>query len=215
MQGPNNILGGGYIGASVGITVEGADILTPTLMIFGQCATRCHPYALKTLNAIEKDDIPAFRSAILGWLGHSGMNVLHLLGRTLTRGWTVRSPVNGETAQYLRKLGWAASRFAFLTDMAMFLISGKLKQRGKLSGRFSDALSWMLFGLTTLRRFEAEGRKAEDLPIVHWPLRYCLQQIQASLRGYLRELRCTRARLADMLPGPVPVAYQPVVHRPE
>jgi len=183
MQGPNNILGGNYKGAPTSITVEGANILTRTLIIFGQGATRCHPYALNTLNAIEADDVPAFRSAILGWLGHSALNFFRGVGRTLTRGWTVRSPVKGETAQYFRKLGWAASRFAFLTDMAMFLIGGKLKQRGKLSGRFADALSWMLFALTTLKRFEAEGRKAEDLPIVHWALRYSLQQVQQAFEG--------------------------------
>ncbi|MES1925319.1 acyl-CoA dehydrogenase [Salinisphaera sp. T31B1] len=183
MQGPNNILGAGYIGAPVSVTVEGANILTRTLMIFGQGAVRCHPYALPTLNAIQNDDVPAFRKAILGWLGHSAMNFLRGVVRGLTRGRTVRSPVSGETAQYFRKLGWAASRFAFLTDLAMFLIGGKLKQRGKLSGRFADALSWMLFGLTTLRRFEAEGARKEDLPVVHWALRYSLLQIQQAFEG--------------------------------
>lgn len=183
MQGPNNILGGGYIGAPVSITVEGANILTRTLMIFGQGAVRCHPYALNTLNAIEADDVGAFRTAILGWMGHSTKNFFRGIVRGVTRGWTVRAPVKDETAQYFRKLGWASSRFAFLTDLAMFLIGGKLKQRGKLSGRFSDALSWMLFGVTTLRRFEAEGRRKEDLPLVHWALRYSLLQVQQAFEG--------------------------------
>jgi len=183
MQGPNNILGGGYVGAPVGITVEGANILTRTLMIFGQGAVRCHPHALDTLNAIQADDVPAFRKAILGWMRHSTTNFFRGIVRGITRGWTVRTPVNDETAQYFRKLGWAASRFAFMTDLAMFLIGGKLKQRGKLSGRFADALSWMLFGVTTLRRFDAEGRRKEDLPLVHWALRYSLQQIQQAFEG--------------------------------
>src|SRR5690625_1118890 len=130
MQGPNNYLGGSYINAPVAITVEGANILTRTLIVFGQGAVRCHPYALKTLNAIEQNDVPAFRGAILGWLGHVALNTGRGLLRGMTRGWTVRSPVKGPTAQYYRKLGWAASRFAFLTDKAMFLIGGKLKQRG-------------------------------------------------------------------------------------
>lgn len=183
MRGPNNILGGAYTGAPVSITVEGANILTRTLIIFGQGAVRCHPYALKTLNAIEADDVGAFRSAIVGWLGHSTANFFRGLVRGITRGRTVKSPVTGETAQYFRKLGWAASRFAFLTDLAMFLIGGKLKQRGKLSGRFADALSWMLFGLTTLSRFEAEGAKKADLPIVHWALHYSLHQVQQAFEG--------------------------------
>jgi acyl-CoA dehydrogenase len=183
MQGPNNILGGGYVGAPVSITVEGANILTRTLMIFGQGAVRCHPFALDTLNAVQADDVPAFRKAILGWMGHSTKNFFRGIGRSLTRGWTVRTPVKDETAQYFRKLGWAASRFAFMTDLAMFLIGGKLKQRGKLSGRFADALSWMLFGVTTLRRFQAEGSRKEDLPLVHWALRYSLLQIQQAFEG--------------------------------
>src|SRR5699024_9883260 len=178
MQGPNNILGGDYIGAPVGVTVGGANILTRTLMVFGQGAVRCHPYALATLNAIEQEDVGAFRHAMLGWLGHATANTGRMLLRGMTRGWTVKAPVRGETAQYYRKLGWAAARFAFLTDLSMFLIGGKLKQRGKLSGRMADALSWMLFGMTTLRRFEAEGRRAEDLPLVHWALRYSLLQVQ-------------------------------------
>ena len=183
MLGPNNILGAGYTGAPVSITVEGANILTRTLMIFGQGAVRCHPHALETLNAVQADDVAAFRKAILGWMGHSFKNFFRGIGRSLTRGWTVRTPVKDETAQYFRKLGWAASRFAFMTDLAMFLVGGKLKQRGKLSGRFSDALSWMLFGVTTLRRFEAEGRRKEDLPLVHWALRYSLLQIQQAFEG--------------------------------
>jgi len=183
MQGPNNILGAGYISAPVGVTVEGANILTRTLMIFGQGAVRCHPYALPTLNAIQQENVPAFRKAILGWLGHSAVNFLRGMVRGITRGATVKSPVQGETAQYFKKLGWASSRFAFMTDLAMFLIGGKLKQRGKLSGRFADALSWMLFGLTTLKRFEAEGRREEDLPVVHWALRYSLLQVQQAFEG--------------------------------
>ncbi|MDT0635984.1 acyl-CoA dehydrogenase [Spectribacter hydrogenoxidans] len=183
MQGPNNILGGAYIGAPVGVTVEGANILTRTLIIFGQGAVRCHPYALKTLRSLEDDDVPAFKSAVLGWMGSFAMNGLRTLVRGLTRGWSFRSPVKGPTARYYRKLGWASARFAFLTDLALFLVGAKLKQKGKLSGRFADALSWQLFAFTTLRRFEAEGRQAEDLPVVQWALEYSLKQIQDAFEG--------------------------------
>lgn len=188
MQGPNNILGAGYIGAPVSVTVEGANILTRTLMIFGQGAVRCHPYALPTLNAVEQDDVAAFRKAILGWAAHSVVNFGRGIVRGITRGATVKSPVRGETARYFRKLGWASTRFAFLTDLAMFFVGGRLKQRGKLSGRFADALSWMLFGLTTLRRFEAEGARREDLPVVHWALNHCLLQIQQAFEGIYANL---------------------------
>ena len=183
MQGPNNILGQAYIGAPVNITVEGANILTRTLMIFGQGAVRCHPYALTTLNALEAEDVAAFRSATLGWMGHFFKNALRATVRGVTRGWSVRSPVKGKTARYYRKLGWASARFALLTDLALFLMGASLKQQGKLSGRFADALSWQLFTFTTLRRFEAEGRQAEDLPVVQWACEYSLNKIQEAFEG--------------------------------
>lgn len=183
MQGPNNILGGAYVGAPVNITVEGANILTRTLIIFGQGAVRCHPFALKTLNALERDDVGEFRKAMLGWMGHFAINGLRTLVRGLTRGHSFGSPVRGPTATYFRRLGWASARFAFMSDLALFLIGGKLKQRGKLSGRYADALSWMLIGMTTLRRYEAEGQKKEDLPVVQWALEYSLQQIQEAFDG--------------------------------
>ncbi|WP_423824015.1 acyl-CoA dehydrogenase [Salinisphaera sp. SPP-AMP-43] len=183
MQGPNNILGSSYIAAPVSVTVEGANILTRTLMIFGQGAVRCHPYALTTLNAVENKDVAAFRQAILGWMGHSLVNFGRTVVRGLTRGATVRAPVDDATARHFKKLGWAASRFALLTDLAMFCVGGKLKQRGQLSGRFADALSWMVFGVTTLRRFHAEGARQEDLPVVHWALKYSLLQVQQAFEG--------------------------------
>lgn len=183
MQGPNNILGPAYVGAPVNITVEGANILTRTLIIFGQGATRCHPYAFKTLNALEQNDVTAFRKATLGWMGHFVANSLRALVRGITRGWSFRSPVKGPTARYFRKLAWASSRFALLTDLALFLMGAKLKQKGKLSGRFADALSWQLFTFTTLRRFEAEGRQAADLPVVQWACEYSLQRVQEAFEG--------------------------------
>ncbi|MES1945090.1 acyl-CoA dehydrogenase [Salinisphaera sp. PC39] len=183
MQGPNNTLAGAYVGAPVSITVEGANILTRTLIIFGQGATRCHPYALDVLKTLEEDDVAGFRKSLLGWLGHSALNMARTVVRGITRGWSFRSPVKGPTAKYYRRLAWASARFAVLTDLAMFLVGGKLKQRGKLSGRYADALSWMLFGFTTLRRWEAEGRLKEDLPLVEYALDYSLQQVQEAFEG--------------------------------
>ncbi|MDB5986734.1 MAG: acyl-CoA dehydrogenase, partial [Nevskia sp.] len=172
MQGPNNILGMGYKSAPVGITVEGANILTRTLMIFGQGATRCHPYALKVIKAVEQDDAKAFRNSLLGWIGHFILNLGRSAVRYLTRGLTAGSPVSGPTATYYRRLGWASTRFAVLTDLAMFTIGGKLKVRGKLTGRYADALAWQILAIGALRRWEADGRKAEDLPLVHYSVQY-------------------------------------------
>jgi acyl-CoA dehydrogenase len=183
MQGPNNILGMSYKSAPVGVTVEGANILTRTLMIFGQGATRCHPYALKVVNAVEQDDAKAFRNNLLGWIGHFILNIGRATVRYFTRGLSAGSPVSGPTASYYRRLGWAATRFAVLTDLAMFTIGGKLKVRGKLTGRYADALAWQILAIGSLRRWEADGRKTEDLPLVHYSVQYALSRIQEAFVG--------------------------------
>ncbi|MGH8528438.1 MAG: acyl-CoA dehydrogenase [Nevskiales bacterium] len=184
MQGPNNIVGKGYCSAPVAITVEGANIMTRTLIIFGQGATRCHPYALKVVKGVEENNAAMFRNNLLGWFGHVFIGLIRTLTRGCTRGWTVAVPdVAPETRQYYRRLGWAGARFGFLTDLAMFLIGGKLKARGKLTGRYADAVAWMLLGVSALRRFEAEGRRAEDLPLVKFAAEYALAQVQDAFEG--------------------------------
>lgn len=184
MQGPNNILGMAYKSAPVGITVEGANILTRTLMIFGQGATRCHPYALNVVNAVQNDDVPAFRKNLTGWIFHFIGGIFRTAFRGLTRGITVSVPdVDPATRAYYRRIGWAGARFGLMTDLAMFAIGGKLKIRGKLTGRYSDALAWMILGVSALRRFEAEGRRPEDLPMLHYALTHALHQVQEAFVG--------------------------------
>lgn len=183
MQGPSNILAGGYSSAPVSITVEGANIMTRTLITFGQGATRCHPYALPLVKAVEDDNASAFRSNLLGWLWHSASNWFRSKVRSLTRGFSAGSPVPGPTGTYYQRLAWASTRFALLTDLALYFIGGKLKARGNLTGRYADALTWQVLAISTLRRFEAEGRKEEDLPLVQYACEYALYQIQVAFEG--------------------------------
>jgi len=183
MQGPNNIPGLGFQASPVGITVEGANIMTRTLIIFGQGATRCHPYAQQVLAAVDAEDVSAFRKNLLGWIGHIGMTFLRSLVRGLTRGYSAGSPVAGPTATYFRRLGWASSRFALLTNLAMLTMGSKLKARGRLTGRYADVLSWMYMGFATLQRWEAEGRQEADLPVVRFAMDTALQRIQEGFEG--------------------------------
>jgi acyl-CoA dehydrogenase len=183
-QGPRNILSKMYRGAPVGITVEGANILTRTLIIFGQGATRCHPYGQNLINALEKMDVPTFRSNALKFGFFGVFNAMRLVVRNLTRGLTVRTPkVDRATKKYYRRLGWAASRFALLSDLAMLTMGSKLKIRGNLSGKYADALSWMLLAFATLRRYEAEGRRSEDLPLVQYAVEHALCEAQKAFEG--------------------------------
>ena len=183
VRGPNNVLADSYATMPVGITVEGANILTRTLIVFGQGAVRCHPYALTAMAAIQEDDAERLRGALLGWAGHFGATFGRSVLRGLSRGWAAGSPVAGPTAVYYRRLAWASSRFALLTDLALLAIGGRLKAAGNLSGRFADVLSWLFMASATLRRYEAEGRRPEDLVLVQWSLEYMLEQIQQGFEG--------------------------------
>lgn len=183
MQGPNNILGGGYSSAPVSITVEGANIMTRTLITFGQGATRCHPYALPLVKAVEENNATEFRNKLLGWLWHTNCNYFRATVRWLTRGYSAGSPESGAVATYYRRLGWASSRYALLADLALYLIGSKLKAKGSLGGRFADALTYQVLALSALRRFKAEGSRPEDLPLVAYCCEYALAKIQDAFEG--------------------------------
>jgi acyl-CoA dehydrogenase len=175
--GPRNLMARAHAGAPIGITVEGANILTRTLILFGQGAIRCHPYVQKEMRALEAGDAKGFRKALLG---HAGFVLKNLVRSTLRLG---SSPVAGPTAGYYRKLAWASARFALLTDLALLSLGSRLKRKEKLSGRFADVLSWMYLGFCALRRFEAEGRREEDLPLVRWSVEHALSRIQTAFDG--------------------------------
>jgi len=200
-RGPRNLVAEGYTASPIGITVEGANILTRTLIVFGQGAIRCHPYALRVLEAIRAGDVKAFRRAFTGQVLHFIANFLRAGWHSLTGGLFAGSPVGGKTATYWRKLGWAAAAYAFYADLAMAALGGKLKFRGKLTGRLADILSWLYLGLAVLRRYEAEGRQKEDLPLVRYAAETCLAQIQQGFEGLLANFDVPV--LAPLLRGPV------------
>ncbi|MBK7892964.1 MAG: DUF1974 domain-containing protein, partial [Bdellovibrionales bacterium] len=158
-RGPKNLLAHFYMATPIGITVEGANILTRTLIIFGQGALRAHPYAFKEVDSIGKGDLATFDSAFWGHVGHIVRNGCRAVALSLTRGLLAPSPVGGSTAKYYRKLSWASATFATMGDIAMGSLGGSLKSRQKITGRFADVLSWMYIGTSVLRRYEAEGRK--------------------------------------------------------
>jgi acyl-CoA dehydrogenase len=184
--GPRNLLARGYTSAPIGITVEGANILTRTLIVYGQGAIRCHPFAQREMEALGRGDGGAFVGAVVRHLLFLVRNLARSALLALTRGWLARSPVGGPTARYYRRLAWASATFATLSDLAMITLGSRLKQRGKLTGRFADALSWMYLALATLRRYEAEGRRPEDLPLVQWAVEHSLAQVQAAFEGIRR-----------------------------
>lgn len=187
-RGPRNILAHGYIATPVGITVEGANIMTRTLIIFGQGALRAHPYAFKEVDAIEKGDTKGFDAAFWGHIGHVVRNLFRSILLSLTRGRLASSPVGGPVAKYYKKMAWASATFAIMSDIAMGTLGGSLKFREKITGRFADVLSWMTLGMSILRRFEAEGRRSEDLPFVHWGMQTAFSEMQKAFDGIFKNL---------------------------
>jgi len=194
-KGPHNLLADAHIASPIGITVEGANILTRTLITFGQGVMRCHPYARRELEAVAAGDRSSLLKALAGHGGFLLRGCLRTLGLSVTRGRLKRAPVSGATAGYHRKLAWASSRFALLTDLALVTYGAQLKRKGQITGRYADALSWMYLGFAALRRFEAEGRRKEDLPLVQWAAETSLQRIQEAFEGIYRNLEAPFAGL--------------------
>jgi acyl-CoA dehydrogenase len=200
-RGPHNLLANIYTATPISITVEGANILTRSLMIFGQGAIRCHPYLYAEIQALSQSDIALFDRNLWPHLGSMVQNLLRAILLNLSRGHLAASPVHGATAYYYRKLNWASATFAVLTELAMLTYGGSLKRHENITGRFADVLSWMYLGTTALRRFEAEGRKTEDLPLVDWVMQYAFAQIQEAIAGLLDNLSIPR--LNWLLHGPI------------
>ena len=182
-MGPRNLLAGTYIATPIGITVEGANIMTRTLIIFGQGALRAHPYAFKEVDAIENNDLRAFDGAFWGHVGHIVRNLVRSVVLSFTRARLVWSPVGGSSRRYVQKLAWISASFAIMTDLSMGMLGGKLKIKEKLTGRFADILSYMFIATAILKRFEAEGRKPEDKAMLDYSMAFCFQKIQDGFDG--------------------------------
>lgn len=186
--GPRNLFGHSYISTPIAITVEGANILTRTLMIFGQGAIRSHPYALKEINALMAKDVKEFDDAFTKHLGHVVQNKVRSFLLSLTRGRLAASPVKGPAAIYYQKLAWASASFAFMADIALGSYGGALKMKEKLAGRYADILSWMMLATATLKRFDSEGRREEDRIFFEWAMQHAFYRIQTAFDEIYSEI---------------------------
>ena len=187
--GPRNTLAHIYIGTPIGITVEGANILTRTFMIFGQGVLKGHPYAFDEVRAVEDSNLKLFDLSFWGHIGHIFTNLVRAFLLSLTRGFISKPFSFGVYGSYLRRLTWATSVFAIMSDIAMLLLGGKLKVREKITGRFADILSHLFLSLSVLRRFEKEGRKKEDWLFVQYNLEDSLFKIQQAFDGLFRNFK--------------------------
>ena len=191
-MGPNNYLGRAYQQIPVAITVEGANILTRSMIIFGQGAIRGHPYVLKEMEAThEKDDRKALREFDRAFFGHVAFTVSNFaraLWMGLTGAWLVLTPGDRDTRRYYQQLTRLSSAFAWASDISMFVLGGSLKRRERLSARLGDILSQLYLASTVLKRYEDDGRPQEDLPLLHWAMQDALNRTQDAFYGLFENL---------------------------
>lgn len=186
--GPRNYLGHGYMATPVSITVEGANILTRNLMIFGQGATRCHPYVLAEMEAASNPDeeqgLKQFDNLLLKHIGFAAGNFFGSLFMGLTGARFNASPMSGPTARYYQQLTRMSRALALTADMAMLVMGGDLKRREMLSARLGDVLSHLYMASAVLKRYEDDGRQTGDLPFVEYAMSHHLYEIGQAFKGF-------------------------------
>jgi acyl-CoA dehydrogenase len=209
-RGPRNILAYIYQAVPVGITVEGANILTRSMIIYGQGAIRCHPFLHDEMVAATDGDLAAFDGAFFGHIGHAFSTAARagLLG--LTNGRLVRAPVRTNMAGVYRHFTRMSAAFALTSEVALATLGARLKRREKISGRLADALAWLYLGSAALKRFHDEKEPERDVSFVQYACDHALHEIQTALEGVLDNLpNRAAARAARLLVFPLGARHRP------
>ncbi|NRB69704.1 MAG: acyl-CoA dehydrogenase [Vibrio sp.] len=185
-DGPMNYLASPYLGIPVAITVEGANILTRNLMIFGQGATRCHPYVLKEMEAAANPDqnqgAKEFDDLLFKHIGHATKNTLGAFGAALTGSRFIKADMSGPTQHYYKDLTRLSRALAVSADIAMATLGGDLKRKEMISARLGDVLAYLYMGSAALKKYEDEGRQQQDLDYVHYSVQHCLHNAAKALQ---------------------------------
>lgn len=188
--GPANYLGRTYQSIPVAITVEGANILTRSMMIFGQGSIRCHPFLQEEIEAASMDEssvsLERFDAALMSHMAYTMSNVARSFVYSISGSRLAFSPVSGATAVYYRQVARFSAGMSAMADVALLLLGGSLKRRESISGRFADALGNLYLCSAILKRHEDDGRPAEALPLVAWGCEHALYQVQEALDGIMR-----------------------------
>ena len=188
--GPRNFAGRSYQAAPIAITVEGANIMTRSLMIFGQGAILCHPWVMKEMKAAqlpdEADRIDQFDGALFGHIGFAISNAVRSWWYGLTGSKIGAAPGNDDTRRYFRKLNRYSAALAVMADTSMLLLGGKLKFKESLSGRLGDVLSQLYITSAMLKRHQDAGNPAGDQPLLAYAFHDAINKIETALSGALR-----------------------------
>ncbi|MFM5425271.1 acyl-CoA dehydrogenase FadE [Aeromonas veronii] len=189
-MGPNNYLARGYQGAPIAVTVEGANILTRSMIIYGQGAIRCHPYVLPEMLAASHPDkeqaLKDFDKAVFSHVGFAISNLVRSFWLGVTGARFAATPYKDQTKGYYQQLSRLSANLAFLSDMAMGTLGGELKRKERVSARLGDVLSQLYLASSALKRYQDEGRQQADLPLLHWALQDAMFKAQEAIDELLR-----------------------------
>ena len=204
--GPNNYLGRFFQGCPISITVEGANILSRCLIIFGQGAIRCHPYIFKEMQSVKQADLKAFDHALWGHFGFILSNIVNAFGLSITDGYFSKAP-SEPTKRYYQLLQVYSSQLAFIADFSMLSLGGELKRKEKLSARLGDVLSSLYLISGVLKRFHDDGHPPIDLPLVQACCEQLFYEAELAVSGVISNFPIRFAR------GILKVILQPLGHR--
>ena len=189
-MGPRNLIGRVYQAIPISITVEGANILTRSLIIFGQGAVRCHPYVFSEMESVSNPDpraaLAQFDRAIFGHVGFAISNMVRAFWLAITGARFAYVPVSGLPRRYAQHIVRLSSAFAVLSDLSMLTLGGALKRKEKISGRLADALSHLYMASALIKRFNDDGQPKEDQVLFQWAGRYCLNHVEEALDGMIQ-----------------------------
>lgn len=184
-RGPRNILARVYQALPIGITVEGANILTRSMIIFGQGAVRCHGYALDEMQAVAERDVKRFDKAFFGHIGSFASTFTRASILGWTRGLPANSPVEGPVEPYFKQFERMSAAYSVCAEVSMMTLGGTLKRKEMLTGRLADGLAWLYLGTAALKRFVDDGQQARDLPMMRWSAEHALHEIQQAMMGLI------------------------------
>jgi len=182
MSGPRNYIAAGYQGAPVSITVEGANIMTRNLLIFGQGAMACHPYIQKEFYAVTGGKVAEFDGLLWGHAGYFMRNAIRSFWGGLTCGGFICAP-KSPLKKYYKRVSRLSYSFAFAGDLSLMYLGGELKRKERLSARLGDTLSYLYMASAVLKQFKDYGENKDELIYAEWALEYCLCEAQKGLTG--------------------------------
>lgn len=181
MEGPNNYLASAYMAAPVAITVEGANIMTRNLMIFGQGAMRCHPFIRAEYESLTNGDLRAFDKAMFGHIGYLSSNKIRAIFHAFTGGALATGYRESKFNRYYKQITRMSAAFAYANDVALIILGGELKRKERLSARLGDVMSYLYMACASLKYFKDNGEEESHEDFVIWVMEHCLFEAQTAL----------------------------------